>query len=70
MQMTAHQKPLIMYIVHNHAYIFSMFSERRYHNIFSLRFLVLVFLHKDYVTEKATANIQNISLEYVLSLRN
>lgn len=54
MQMTAHQKPLIMYIVHNHAYIF---SERRYHNIFSLRFLVLVFLHKDYVTENVTANI-------------
>lgn len=45
-------KPLIMYIVHNH-----IFSERRYHNIFSLRFLVLVFLHQDYVTENATANI-------------
>lgn len=25
--------------------------------IFSLRFLVLVFLHKDYVTENVTANI-------------
>lgn len=54
-----------MYIVHNH-----IFSERRYHNIFSLWFLVLVFLHKDYVTENVTANTYNISLEYVLSLRN
>lgn len=44
-------KFLIMYIVYN--YIFS----ERYYNIFFRRFLVLVFLYKDYVIENVIVNI-------------